>query len=175
MKYALPLMILLAVAACDRADQDQDPRDRVGQDGPLSWRLVEQKSGAAAFLSRPGAAPDLVLWCDDQKGLTLRAHVFKEPAAQPDLLLTTPGGQITFTNVRRQGGLRATDRKLVEGRVNLADPRVTATLAAAQRLTLTSGGVDYQVEPQDRAGALRGFLTACASQAAPVGKNGSTP
>jgi len=161
MKRLALCLLVFALGACDPGDQDQNPRDRVGSDGPLSWRLVEQKSGAAAFLSRPGAAPDLVLWCDDQQRITLRAHVFPAPSAQPNLVLTTKAGRIAFQEVRRQGGVRAGDRKLVEGKIGLVEKGVVETILAASDFTLTSGDVDYRAQPVDRDQTLPAFVTAC--------------
>jgi len=161
MKRLALCLLACAVGACDPGDQDQNPRDRVGSDGPLSWRLVEQKSEAAAFLSRPGAAPDLVLWCDDQQRITLRAHVFPAPSAQPNLVLTTKVGRIAFQEVRRQGGVREGDRKLVEGKIGLAETGVAETILAASDFTLTSGDVDYRAQPVDRDQILPAFVTAC--------------
>ena len=161
MKRFVCLLALAVLGACDPGDTDQNPRDRVGSGGPLSWRLVEQNKGAAAFLSRPGGAPDLVLWCDGKGQVTLRAHVFANPNPNPDLMLKTSGGQIGFEQVRRQGGVRASDRKLVEGQISLDRTGVTATILAASDLTLTSGGVDYKGVPGDRDGVLPAFVTAC--------------
>lgn len=161
MKRLAFCLLVIALGACDPGDKDQNPRDRVGSDGPLSWRLVEQKSGAAAFLSRPGAAPDLVLWCDDQQRITLRAHVFPAPSAQPNLVLTTKAGRIAFQEVRRQGGVRAGDRKLVEGKIGLVEKGVAETILAASDFTLTSGDVDYRAQPVDRDQILPAFVTAC--------------
>jgi hypothetical protein len=161
MKRLLGLLVLLGLSACDPADTDKNPRDRVGSGGPLSWRLVEQNKGAAAFLSRPGAAPDLVLWCDGKGQVTLRAHVFANPSPNPDLVLKTSGGQIGFEQVRRQGGVRASDRKLVEGQIGLDRAGVAETILAANDLTLTSGGVDYKGVPGDPDNVLPAFVTAC--------------
>jgi hypothetical protein len=161
MKRLALFLLACTLGACDPGDQDQNPRDRVGSEGPLSWRLVQQNSGAAAFLSRPGAAPDLVLWCDDQQRITLRAHVFPAPAAQPNLVLTTKAGQIAFQEVRRQGGVRDGDRKLVEGQISLAEPSAVETILAASDFTLTSGDVDYRAQPVDRDQILPAFVTSC--------------
>ncbi|WP_085340155.1 hypothetical protein [Aquidulcibacter paucihalophilus] len=163
-RFAL-CFLACALGACDPGDRDQNPRDRVGTEGPLSWRLVAQPSGAAAFLSRPGAAPDLVLWCDDRQRITLRAHVFKAPSAQPDLVLTTKAGRIVFQEVRRQGGVREADRKLVEGKIALADTGVADAILAASDFTLTSGDVDYRAQPVDRDQVLPAFVTACRKEA----------
>jgi hypothetical protein len=161
MKRLIGLILFAGLSACDPADNDQNPRDRVGSGGPLSWRLVEQSKGAAAFLSRPGAAPDLVLWCDGKGQITLRAHVFADPKPKPDLVLTTSGGQIGFEHVRRQGGVRASDRKLVEGQISLDRAGVFATILGASDLTLTSGGIDYKAVPADPDQVLPAFVTAC--------------
>jgi hypothetical protein len=157
-------LLVCALGACDPGDKDQNPRDRVGTDGPLSWRLVQQKSGAAAFLSRPGAAPDLVLWCDDQQRITLRAHVFPAPSAQPNLVMTTKADRIVFQEVRRQGGVRAGDRKLVEGKIGLAEVGVAETILAASDFTLTSGDVDYRVQLLDRDQIMSAFVAACRTE-----------
>ena len=164
MKYLAFCLLACALGACDPGDKDQNPRDRVGTDGPLSWRLVQQKSGAAAFLSRPGAAPDLVLWCDDQQRITLRAHVFPAPSAQPTLVLTTKAGRVVFQEVRRQGGVRAGDRKLVEGKIGLAEIGVAETILVASDFTLTSGDVDYRAQPVDRGQILPAFVAACRTE-----------
>jgi hypothetical protein len=161
MKRLALCLLVCALGACDPGDKDQNPRDRIGSDGPLSWRLVEQQSGAAAFLSRPGAAPDLVLWCDDQQRLTLRAHVFPAPSAQANLVLQTKAGRIAFQEVRRQGGVREGDRKLVEGKIGLVEKGVVETILAATDFTLTSGDVDYRAQPVDRDQILPAFVTAC--------------
>jgi len=161
MKRLALCLLACALGACDPGDKDQNPRDRVGSDGPLSWRLVQQKAGAAAFLSRPGAAPDLVLWCDAQQLVTLRAHIFPAPSAQPTLVLTTKAGRIAFRDVRRQGGVRVGDRKLVEGKIGLAETGVAETILAASDFTLTSGDVDYRAQPVDRDQILPAFVTAC--------------
>ena len=161
MKRLALCLLVCALGSCDPGDTDQNPRDRIGSEGPLSWRLVEQKAGAAAFLSRPGAAPDLVLWCDDQQLITLRAHVFPAPEAQPTLVLTTKAGRIAFQEVRRQGGVRAGDRKLVEGKIGLAEIGVAETILAASDFTLTSGDVDYRAQPVDRDQILPAFVAAC--------------
>ncbi len=161
MKRLAIFLVACTLGACDPGDKDQNPRDRVGSDGPLSWRLVQQKSGAAAFLSRPGAAPDLVLWCDDQKRVTLRAHVFPAPSTQPNLVLVTKSGRIIFQEVRRQGGVRDGDRKLVEGKIDLSEKGVAETILGASDFTLTSGDVDYRAQPVDRDNILPAFVTAC--------------
>jgi hypothetical protein len=152
------------IAACSPAGSDQDPRDRKGQEGALTWRAVAQADGQAAFLSRPGAAPDLVLWCNDSGLLTLRAHVFENPQATPDLKLQTDGGLIAFANVRRQGGVRETDRKLVEGNVALSDGKLPDILRGAANLTVTSGSADFTAKDTDPSNILPAFTQACASQ-----------
>jgi hypothetical protein len=164
MKRLALCLLVCALGACDPGDKDENPRDRIGSEGPISWRLVQQKAGAAAFLSRPGAAPDLVLWCDDQQRITLRAHVFPAPEAQPTLVLRTKAGHIAFREVRRQGGVRAGARKLVEGKIGLAEIGVAETILAASDFTLTSGDVDYRAQPVDRNQILPGFVTACRNE-----------
>jgi hypothetical protein len=152
------------VVACSPASNDQDPRDRLGQEGALTWRAVAQADGQAAFLSRPGAAPDLVLWCNDTGLLTLRAHVFENPKAKPDLNMQTDGGMIAFANVRRQGGVRETDRKLVEGNVTMSDLKLPAVLRGAANLTVSSGGVDFTAKGSDPSNILPAFTDACTAK-----------
>jgi hypothetical protein len=161
MRQASALLLLAAIAACTPAGSRDNPRDRKSEAGALTWRLVAQDGGQAAFLSRPGAAPDIVLWCKDAGQLTLRAHIFENPTGQPDLTMATQGGIIAFQNVRRQGGVRAGDRKLVEGSVITSDGKLPAVLAAAANLTVTSGGVDYRATDTDPTGILPAFTTAC--------------
>ncbi|GIU67379.1 hypothetical protein [Candidatus Phycosocius spiralis] len=161
MKQLVCWLGLAALGACDLGDAYQDPRDRGRSGGTLSWRLVEQQGGAAVFLARPGAAPDLVLWCDGNGEVTLRAHVFANPKPNPDLILKTSGGQIRFEQVRRQGGMRASDRKLVEGQIGLDRSGVAATILAASDLTLMSGEVVYQSVSGHSANVLPVFMKAC--------------
>jgi hypothetical protein len=168
MRRTLIILALAALSACTPAGSRDDPRDRTGAAGVLTWRLVAQDGGQAAFLSRPGAAPDLVLWCRDTGMLTLRAHIFEAPSAQPDLLMTTKGGSIAFTNVRRQGGVRAGDRKLVEGSVMLTDATLPAVLNGAGNLTVTSGGMVYSAKQADPTGILPPFSAACTGNTQPT-------
>jgi hypothetical protein len=161
MRHSLPFFIMLALCACSPAGSGDNPRDRKGETGALTWRVVAQPDGQAAFLSRPGAAPDLVLWCKDNGLMTLRAHVFENPAAQPDLVMNTDGGSITFQNVRRQGGVRAGDRKLVEGSVITADGKFPEALRGAVNLQVSSGGVTYNAKDADPTGVLPAFAAAC--------------
>ena len=157
----LILGVLVLLSACSPAGIGNNPRDRKGADGKLSWRVVDQDGGQAAFLSRPGAAPDLVLWCRNTGSMTLRAHIFEEPSAQPDLIMSTDGGVIAFTSVRRQGGVRAGDRQLVEGSIILTDAAVPAILSGAVNIKVTSGGVDYRASDTDPMGVLPAFTAAC--------------
>jgi hypothetical protein len=168
MKQGFPFVIMLALCACSPSGSRDDPRDRTGADGALTWRVVAQADGQAAFLSRPGAAPDLVLWCRNTGQMTLRAHVFENPVAQPDLIMKTQGGSIAFTNVRRQGGVRAGDRKLVEGSVMLTDANLPAVLNGAGNLTVTSGGVVYSATQADPTGILPPFTAACTGNTQPT-------
>jgi hypothetical protein len=161
MKHLLPTFVCLTLAACSQAGSDQNPRDRKGVEGALTWRAVNQADSQAAFLSRPGAAPDVVLWCRDDAKIVLRAHVFETPAPQPDLSLTTKGGMMVFADVRRQGGVRAGDRKLVEGSASLMDPKVQAVLTAADQFVLQTGEDKYQVQDSDPNGILVPFITNC--------------
>jgi hypothetical protein len=168
MRRIFIILALATLSACTPAGSRDNPRDRTGADGALTWRVVAQADGQAAFLSRPGAAPDLVLWCRDTGQMTLRAHVFEDPAAQPDLIMKTDGGMIAFTNVRRQGGVRAGDRKLVEGSVIATDGKLPAVLNGATTLTVTSGGVDYSAKQTDPTGILPAFTAACTGTTQPT-------
>jgi hypothetical protein len=160
----LAAIALATLCACSPAGSGDNPRDRKGAEGKLTWRIVAEGGGHAAFLSRPGAAPDLVLWCRDNGLLTLRAHIFEDPKAQPDLRFFTLGGAIAFDKVRRQGGVRAGDRKLVEGSVPSSDPKLVPVLLAAANFKVTSSGVDYDVTDSDPTNILPQFATACAAQ-----------
>jgi hypothetical protein len=165
MKARLALVVSgILLSACSPAANDQNPRDRKGADGAMTWRIVAQADGQAAFLSRPGAAPDLVLWCNDGGLLTLRAHVFDDPKPQPDLILTTDGATAAFQNVRRQGGVRAGDRKLVEGTLPTHDSKLPLLLQGAGNVSVTSGGVEFSARNTDPKGVLPAFTQACAAQ-----------
>ena len=166
MKVLIATLALVVIGACSPAGIGDDPRNRKGVDGELSWRVVNDGDGQAAFLSRPGAAPDLVLWCRERGILTLRAHVFENPGSQPDLNLTTPGGTIALNNVRRQGGVRAGDRKLVEGAVAFNDLQVAPILKQAGNLSVTSGGIVFEARNTDPTNILPSFAAACLSSSA---------
>jgi hypothetical protein len=161
MRYWLITVLAFCLSACSQADGDQNPRNRKGGEGTLTWRAVNQADGQAAFLSRPGAAPDVVLWCKDGAKIVIRAHVFENPASQPDLRLTTQGGVMVFENVRRQGGVRDGDRQLVEGSAGLKDPKILAVLAAADQFVLQAGGDKYEVQASDPNRILAPFVAAC--------------
>jgi hypothetical protein len=168
MKSTFAIVFALLAAACSPSDRDQNPRDRKGVEGALTWRAVTQADGDAAFLSRPSAAPDVVLWCRDGSKIVLRAHVFENPALTPDLRMTTAGGVIVFENVRRQGGVRAGDRTLVEGAAPLADPKVRAILAGAAQFDLQTGDDKYTVQDADPNSILPSFIASCSQTNAPT-------
>jgi hypothetical protein len=150
------------LSACSPQGSKQDPRDRKSDmEGAVTWRVVTQSDGLAAFLARPGNAPDLVLWCRNKDEITLRAHVFEAPNANPDLQLDTRGGSMVFTNVRRQGGVRAGDRVLVEGTGALQDPKIAPLLQGADQLALKSGQEIYRAENADKDKVMLGFVAAC--------------
>jgi hypothetical protein len=157
------LFLLLCLASCSPATPGDNPRDRKGAEGALTWRAVSDADGQAAFLSRPGAAPDLVLWCRNNGLLTLRAHIFVAPEAQPNLILVTDGGILKFENVRRQGGVRAGDRKLVEGAVSVEDTWLQVTLSQAANLKVTSGDETFEAKNADPTNILPAFSMACAA------------
>lgn len=162
MKRAYLLLAFCIFAACSPQGSKQDPRDRKSEIvGEVTWRVVKQSDGLAAFLARPGNAPDLVFWCRNKDEATLRAHVFEAPIANPDLQLETRGGRLVFTKVRRQGGVRAGDRILVEGTAALHDPKIAPLLQAADQLTLKSGQEIYRAENADPNQVMAGFLAAC--------------
>jgi hypothetical protein len=164
MMRAILLLATCALCACLPQANKQDPRDRLGApDGVVTWRAVAQVDGHAAFLSRPGSAPDLVLWCRDSREITLRAHVFVTSVPNPDLTLSTKGGTMVFTSVRRQGGVRAGDRILVEGTGPLDDPKIGPLLGGAGELALTSGTETYRANAADPNTILPGFVAACQS------------
>lgn len=157
---------LCALGACLPQANKQNPRDRLGAaDGVVTWRAVAQADGHAAFLSRPGAAPDLVLWCRTRDEITLRAHVFITSRPNPDLKLDTKAGTMVFANVRRQGGVRVGDRILVEGTAPLNDPKAGPVLTAAGQLALTSGTETYRAAAADPNAILSRFVASCAALA----------
>jgi hypothetical protein len=162
MRFSIVALGLLATA-CSPAETGDNPRDRKGGGGQAAWYVVAQDEGHAAFLAKPGTAPDLVLWCRNDGFMTLRAHVFDAPSANPNLTMTTSGGTLAFTQVRRQGGVRAGDRKLVEGRVALTDPSVAAIVQGAAKVTVTSGSETFAVQDADPNTQLPPFAQACAS------------
>jgi hypothetical protein len=152
------------LVGCSPQSTQQNPRDAKGSLGDaVTWRVVAQGDGHAAFLSRPGAAPDLVFWCRDSREITLRAHVFQVPSSTPNLQLQTEGGTMVFTNVRRQGGVRKGDRILVEGAADTQEVKITPLLEAAGQLTLTSGAETYRADGADPNGVMSTFVAACKS------------
>ncbi|MEN9855533.1 MAG: hypothetical protein RLZZ157_659 [Pseudomonadota bacterium] len=156
---------MLALAACGQGNAVQDPRARAGQGGDLAWRVLAQSDGQAAFLARPGAAPDVVLWCRGGKSLTLRAHVFQRTGGQPNLRLVSSAGTAELENVRAQGGVRAGDRQLVEGRLSLTPNNRNILAKASTAMTLTSGQQTYSTQTPTTPDALPQFLRACVSAA----------
>jgi hypothetical protein len=154
------LLALGILIGCNPQSGD-NPRDRQGQPGATTWRIVADAQGQAAFLSKPGAAPDLVIWCRGDGLVTLRAHVFEAPANPPDLALKTDTGDILFQTVRNQGGMRATDRKLVEGQISASEPRVIAGLAALDEVKLRNGERVWSVSAADPQNVLPAFAAAC--------------
>lgn len=161
------LLAVLALGACQPggggSGDASDPRDRAGSEGPSRWGVIARPDGtAAAFLARPGAAPDLVLWCRGDGTATLRAHVFEDPPASPDLILDSPQGPITFTGVRAQGGLRAGSSTLVEGAVDLTAGDIRARLSAATAsVTVRSSGTVWQAPDADPDAVMQTFVAGC--------------
>lgn len=161
MKTFVLLLALAMLVACSPASQTDNPRARKGQDGALSWRVVSGEDGQAAFLSKPGAAPDIVLWCRTNGLVTLRAHIFEAPKPQPNLSLATSGGSLIFNSVRRQGGVREGDRQLVEGSIASSNPNLSAVLLGAANVTITSSGASFQAQNADPDAVLPDFVADC--------------
>jgi hypothetical protein len=156
------VIALLCVAACTPASEDGNPRNRAGDvDADATWGVVRQGDGLAAFLSRPGAAPDVVFWCRDNNEMIARVHVFQAPTNTPDLSLTTGSGGLVFTKVRRQGGVREGDRVLVEGFADLKDPKINAVIAGSDQVTLRSGTETYEAKGADVDKVMAGFIASC--------------
>jgi hypothetical protein len=156
MRRLAPLC-LLALAACTQAPwQASDPRDRIGdQTKPAAWALVERPEGAAALLARPGGAPDLVVWCKPGTGsASLRAHVFTPEDAAA---LSIEGGSapVVLPGLRLQGGLRGSERVLIE-----TDAPLAAFMPLAEA-RLRYGGQTYAAPGADRDGAFAAWLAAC--------------
>jgi hypothetical protein len=167
MRRAISSVALALVCGCSPSGGQNDPRDRAGANtGPVAWRVVAQGDGHAAFLSRPGTAPDIVLWCRNRDEITLRAHVFDMPAANPDLKLEAGGGNLIFPQVRRQGGVRSGDRILVEGTAPMNDAKVAALLSATNSLVLSSGAETFRAVNADPANVMPDFVVACQALAA---------
>lgn len=161
----------LAISACSPSGSDGNPRDRIGDaNAAAKWGVVQQGDGLAAFLARPGTAPDLVFWCRDGTEMVARAHVFKAPSQTPDLSLTTATGGILFEKVRRQGGVREGDRTLVEGFTTLQDPKINTVLSGANSVTLRSGAETYIANNADVDGVMTGFAAQCQALTDPRSK-----
>lgn len=165
---AVPLAAALALALAAGCGNTAaggtpgNPRDRTGAQAPPTWRIVAEGSAQAAFLARPGAAPDLVLWCRGDGRITLRAHVFDSPGATPDLVWDSPAGPVTFEAVRAQGGMRADDRKLVEGSTAATADTAARLAAARDGVAVRSGPVVWRAEGADPGAVMDGFTRRCA-------------
>jgi hypothetical protein len=157
------LSALLLTGACTQAAAPGNPRDRVGADAPPTWRIVAEGGAQAAFLSRPGAAPDLVLWCRGDGRITLRAHVFERPEGAPTLIWDSPQGPVAFEAVRAQGGMREADRKLVEGSVAVTPGTLARLVAAKDSVLVRSGADSWQALQADPDQVMEGFTRACAA------------
>jgi hypothetical protein len=165
MRRAISVLALVCLCACTPAGSDDNPRDRKGNAGALTWRSVSQTDGQAAFLSRPGAAPDIVIWCRMGSRPKLRAHIFEHPSPQPNMTMTSRAGTFSFVEVRRQGGVRKGDRTLVEGDIAIDDTKALAVLKAANQFVLQSGDETYDVKDTDPDNILSGVIEKCAPQA----------
>jgi hypothetical protein len=151
-----------ALCACSPSADKSDPRDRKGDNqGAPIWGVVRQSDGIAAFLARPGSAPDLVLWCRNNAQMILRAHVFEKPSDPPDLRLSTTLASGLFDNVRKQGGIRDGDRTLVEGMGMLPDPKFQTLIRGVDHVEARSGTETYIATHADPNQVMPGFVTAC--------------
>jgi hypothetical protein len=160
-------VILLAVlgAACSPASGPADPRARAGADGPTTWRLVSGAEGQAAFLSRPGAAPDIVLWCRGDGQLTVRVHVFKRDQAVTELALLDKSGAVG-TNLgpaRIQGAVRDDGAMLAEASTRVAASELATLAGYLTTMRLSGGGPDlvWRASKTDPSGVLEPFLKTC--------------
>lgn len=175
---ALAAVLVLALAGCEAPGGPDDPRDRVGGDGPPTWRLVAQGAEQAAFLSRPGAAPDLVLWCRGDGVIRLRAHVFDRPGPAPGLVLVGPGGQIVFEGVRAQGAIRDGGRTLVEGAAPATPEAIAILTAGASAPSVSAGPASpvWTTQEADPDAIIPGFAQGCAGGPAAAADTGkATP
>lgn len=162
MKRSLALVALVTLSACTPAGSRDDPRDRKGDVAAAPvWGVVRQTDGIAAFLARPGSAPDLVLWCRNNAEMTLRAHVFQSPPEEAGLFMVTPLARDIFLSVRQQGGVRKGDRTLVEGVGRLPDPNFQTMIAGADKVELRSGTETYRADKADPNKVMPGFVSAC--------------
>jgi hypothetical protein len=160
-------MVLLAalVGACSPASDPANPRDRAGGDGPTTWRLVAGGEGQAAFLSRPGAAPDIVLWCRGDGRLTVRAHVFKrdQPVTRLALLDKTGAVGADLGPARIQGAVRDDGAMLAEASTLLSADRITALTAFLATVRLSGGAADlvWRADKADPQVIIEPFLQTC--------------
>jgi hypothetical protein len=151
------LAVLLALAGCGPAPwAASDPRDRIGDPSrPAVWALVQRPEGAAVLLARPGGAPDLVAWCKPGSDrASLRLHVFKPDETAS---LTIQNGQSSglFSDLRIQGGLRGSERALIELDAPLA------AFAPLSNAALRYGDQTYSAPGADPDGAFARWLAAC--------------
>jgi hypothetical protein len=152
------------LGACSQAEDPANPRDRAGSDGPSTWRLVAGGEGQAAFLSKPGAAPDIVLWCRGDGAMTVRVHVFKRDRAVTTLALSGKDGEksLELGEARIQGAVRDDGAMLAEVSLNLDQPKADriGQLLANVRLSPGAGEV-WEAPKADPDRVLAGFLKAC--------------
>lgn len=151
------LAILLALAGCGPAPwAASDPRDRIGDPSrPAVWALVQRPEGAAVLLARPGGAPDLVAWCKPGSDrASLRLHVFK-PDETASLTIESGRAGASFSDLRIQGGLRGSQRALIELDAPLA------AFAALSDVALRYGDQTYRADGADRDGAFARWIEAC--------------
>jgi hypothetical protein len=160
-------LILCGIAltvACTPETPD-DPRARTGLEGPTTWRLVAGGEGQAAFLSRPGAAPDIVLWCRGDNSLTVRAHVFKRAQAVRELTLLDKAGNpgMALGNARIQGAVRDDGAMLAETNLTIDATKVSALVGYLSTVRLSGGKPDvmWQADKTDPQTVLEPFLKSC--------------
>jgi hypothetical protein len=156
--------LVLLLSACSQANDPANPRDRAGSEGPSTWRLVAGGEGQAAFLSKPGAAPDIVLWCRGDGAMTVRAHVFKRDMAVTTLALVGKDGEksLELGQARIQGAVRDDGAMLAEVSLSLDQQKAERMNQLLANVRLSPGaGEAWQAPKADPERVLAGFLKAC--------------
>lgn len=156
--------LAVLLGACSPAGDPANPRDRAGSEGPSTWRLVAGGEGQAAFLSKPGAAPDIVLWCRGDGAMTVRVHVFKRDRAVTTLALSGKDGEksLELGEARIQGAVRDDGAMLAEVSVSLDQPKADRIGQLLANVRLSPGdGEAWEAPKADPDRVLAGFLKAC--------------